>query len=316
MKSILLFFVSSALLMTSCKIQSNSDNRYESFDKSKAYKVSLNPQPGSVYHYDVTNESNVKTNYNDNKTENINRTFAGITYDVNKDSIGDFVFHIHYDSVHIYTKDAKGNETDIDANSLSSIDPMVKMLGILKAANITAVVSQAGVVKQIDGYSQMTDDMLKGFAKADNYTREVARKRWEQLIDQGIIKKNMDQLFNIFPDSAIHIGDKWKSTSHQNNEIGMDIKSVFSLDAMNSQFTLISSRGDMKNDSSKADLMGFAVTANLIGKQESEYQLETQTGMLLTSKLKASIDGTIQMIGKDVPVSIQTIVTMEGRKVR
>jgi len=32
----------------------------------------------------------------------------------------------------------------------------------------------------------------------------------DKAIGEGIVKKNVDQLFKMFPDSAVHVGDKWK----------------------------------------------------------------------------------------------------------
>lgn len=297
-------------------MQPGSSEQYESFDPSKSYKVGLNPEVGSKYHYEVTSETHIKTEYDDKSSDNVNKTTTGTYYQVSKDSSGNFLFHITYDSIHIYTKNKDG-ETDLDmANAPSSIDPVEKMMGLLKAANITATITPSGDVRQVSGYNDLTEKIMASFAQSDSYTKDMARKKWDQLIDQGIIKKNMDQLFKIFPDSAIRIGGQWKLNSQQDNGIVMNIKSIYTLKAMNSNFTLIESEGKMASDTSTVNLMGYDVLANLHGTQKSEYQLETKTGMLLTSKMKAHFEGSIQLLGKEIPVDIETTVVTSSKKMK
>jgi hypothetical protein len=56
--------------------------------------------------------------------------------------------------------------------------------------------------------------------------------------------------------------------------------------------------------------MGTLVSGNLQGK----YEVDTQTGMMLKNKVMAKVDGSLQMAGKDIPVTIKTTVTMNGKK--
>jgi hypothetical protein len=302
--------------LTACKVFPGNGEHYESYDPSKSYKLVLAPDSGAKYSFTVNNETSIKTDYEDKKTENVNRTTNAVSYLIGKDSVGNFLFHITYDSVHIYTKN-KDTENDLDmANAQTSLDFVEKMLGILKSANITAIISPKGEVKQVNGYDEMTAKIMAAFSGADNRTKDLAMQKWRQMIDQGIIKKNMEQLFTIFPDSAIKIGAQWKLTSHQNSDIGINLKSIYTLKEMNSHFTLIESEGKMLSDTNVVDVMGYNVMAKLQGSQESEYQLETSTGMLISSSVKAHFEGTLEVLGKEVPIDIQTSVIIEGKKTK
>ena len=53
-----------------------------------------------------------------------------------------------------------------------------------------------------------------------------------------MVRKNMDDLFRIFPDSAIHIGDSWKLT---NQNAGLMAKNIFRLKAINDDVAVIQS---------------------------------------------------------------------------
>jgi len=313
-KTALIYLV--IFLLAACKISPGTSEHYESYDPSKSYKLMLTPDSGSKYYFLINNETRIKTEYEDKKTDNVNRTTNGVYYKIDKDSVGDYLFHITYDSVHIYTKN-KDNETDLDmSNSSSTMDPVEKMLGILKNANVTATISPKGEIKQVNGYDEMTGKIMESLTNTDRNTKELAMQRWRQLIDKGLIKKNMEQLFSVFPDSSIKIGDQWKLASHSGSDIGMNLKSIYTLKAMNSQFTLIQSEGKMDSDTSTLDVMGFPVLAKLKGSQQSEYQLDTKTGMLISSEVKARFEGTLEVMGKEIPIDIYSSVTMEGKKMK
>jgi len=50
-------------------------------------------------------------------------------------------------------------------------------------------------------------------------------------------------------------------------------------------------------------MMGQVVTTNLVGKQEGEYEMDVNIGMLIKSSINAHVTGTIQIIGKNVEVA-------------
>ena len=56
-------------------------------------------------------------------------------------------------------------------------------------------------------------------------------------------------------------------------------------------------------------------TVNLKGSQEGEYEMETKTGMLISCRLSATVEGTIQTMGQQIPITIKTSVKIDGRKV-
>jgi Family of unknown function (DUF6263) len=190
------------------------------------------------------------------------------------------------------------------------------MLGTLKEAIITAIVSPSGEIKSVTGYKEIGEKIIAGFAENDIQGRTMAQNQWDQVIGEGLIKKNMDQLFKIFPDSAVHLGDTWKLSSREEGELKMNVSSSFTLKAINSDIAIIQSKGQISSDNTASNLMGYGeVSTDLKGEQEGEFEMETKTGMLLSCKIKASIKGTIQVMGRDIPVTISTTVKMTGKKI-
>jgi len=51
---------------------------------------------------------------------------------------------------------------------------------------------------------------MSGLNILDMNTRQMVENQWNQVVGEGLIKKNIDDLFKVFPGRAIHIGDTWK----------------------------------------------------------------------------------------------------------
>ncbi|MEP7373192.1 MAG: DUF6263 family protein [Chitinophagaceae bacterium] len=299
----------------SCKIQSDSDRSYDLHDADKVYKLQLNPTSGSAYHYDMENKTAIEINAEGKEVNTVNESEAGFNYSVGKDSAGDYLFTTTYDKIKLKTKNGD-TETEADAaNAMVSIDPVEKMLGILKAASIRATVTPNGEVKEVKGYDELEEKLMAGFAPNDDYGKHMAHTQWKKLIGEGVVKNTMDQLFQLFPDSAIHLHDTWKLNSTQAGELPMIVKNIYTLKAINDDIAIITSEGIMTSDKLSNSVVGYSnVAGKLEGKQKGEFEVETKTGILISSKVMANIEGVLQVMGKDIPVKIKTSIKMIGRK--
>ena len=187
----------------SCKTSPHSDRDYDKFDPNKTYSLKLNPVKGSAYHFEISNESSTEVEINDKKTERESKSTVGVVFKISKDSLDQSLFDINYDKVHLYSKNGE-EEVEADAdNATGSLNPLDKMLGILKGANMVATVSSSGEVKHIDGYQELGDKII---STVDPAAREIVRSQWEKQIGDNLVKNNMDQLFKILPDSSVQTG--------------------------------------------------------------------------------------------------------------
>lgn len=315
MKKYLLLILITGLFF-SCKSLLSEDKHFSDLKEGTVFKLKLNPTPGSAYHYDVVNETDIKFEVEDKKVVNSNRSTAGILYQLDKDTSGNFLFTMKYDKVGIYSKSGD-NETEYDGDKgVASIDPIEKMLGILTAYNLSITITPAGEVKAINGYREMTDKLMEQFTMSDETEKAAAKVKWEQIIKDGLVKKNIDQLFRIFPDSTLHIRDKWKLKSRQAGDLNMDVTTTYFLKDINNEIALIETSADIVSDSLPSDLMGYEVAADLKGSQFGEIMIETKTGMLVSARLSAKIEGTLELMEREIPVLIETRVEIKSKKIK
>lgn len=304
----------SLALICSCKILPDS-SRNSPNDKN-VYKLKLNPGKGARYYYDINNNAQVKMEVSGKNIENVNRSQTGVFYELKKDSADNLLLDLTYDKVHIYSKN-QDEVIEMDAaNAETSDDPMEKMLGALTTTHIHATMTPTGEVRSVTGYKEVADKIIESVNNRDASAQLMIRRRLEQTIGNGLIRGNMDQLFRIFPDSAVHIGDKWKLSSDQPGPIKLNTKGSFILENIEDGIARITSKGDMSSDSASSNIQGYDVTTNLKGTQEGEYQMDVHTGMLVSARITASVEGTLDMIGRQIPVTVEMKIDMKGQKVK
>jgi Family of unknown function (DUF6263) len=312
-KAVILFVCISC---TCCKFLPGSNRRYDDNNPGKVYHLRLNPVVGSQYTYTVTRSTEFVMEVEGKKVDNKSRATMEVTYTIGKDSIGEILLGIVYNKIHLYTRNGDTEqEEDADKAGNETADPVEKMLGILKGASLRAVVNSAGQIKSMQGDEAIKDKLLAGFRPSDTYAKTIASQQWDRQVKDGLLKNNMEQLFNIFPDSAVHVGDRWKLSSTQHEAIDMVNKASFQLKEIVDGTAVIRSEGEISSDHSSGSLNGTSYTADLIGKQEGDIAMETATGMLLSNTSESEITGTISSMGRDVPVTITISMKLEGRRV-
>jgi Family of unknown function (DUF6263) len=114
----------------------------------------------------------------------------------------------------------------------------------------------------------------------------------------------------------VHVGDRWKLSSTQHEQIDLINKASCQLKEIVDGTAVIRSQGKITSDSSSGTLNGTPYTADLKGKEESDLAMETTTGMLLSSTSESSITGTISSMGRDIPVTIHISTKLEGHRVK
>jgi hypothetical protein len=306
------WYISAMFFLTACKMQPGADRNHTSPDR--IFKLRLRPVAGSKFSYDVLNDTRTKMEVEDKTIENINKSEAEVIFSIDKDSSGNTLIGVKYQKLHIYSKQ-NDKETDInDANAASSSDPTEKFLGALKKANIVATVNSAGEVKNVSGYREVVNEILPQLNIEDLNSKIMIQKQWQQMVEENLIRKNIDQLFKIFPDSAVHIGDQWKIMSREKGDINFMVKHFFTLKSISDGVAYVDSHGEIQSDTASADLMGYSVSTDLKGEQKGEYEIDVNSGMMLFGKINNEINGTVQVMGRDVPLKIKVTIKIKGTK--
>src|SRR5258708_15901845 len=119
------------VLLCSCKTQPDANRHYADGNEKKEYKLTLRPDKGEQYYYDVSNESEVKMEIGDRKVDNINRAHTGVIYMLDRDSANDLLLDMSYDKVHLYSKENDEVTEQNAANAPTSRHPVERILAAM-----------------------------------------------------------------------------------------------------------------------------------------------------------------------------------------
>jgi len=305
-------FVLAVASFAACKLPLGETSTRDS-EKNTLF-LKFNPKPGSVYHYDVDNKAEISMEMNGKKTEKLSAFTVGMTYRINKDSSGNYLFETNYDKVHMESKNDEVESVYDAENASFSPNGTDKMLGALKESKLTVSVSPGREIKIVSGYEELSKKLMATLDTTNGYAKQVAQQKIDEIIKKGLIQRNVDQLFRFFPDSAMHIGSKWKMESKEQNDFTLNVSTFYTLNDIENGKAFINSKSTITSDKTPLAVMGYSVVPDLKGEQEGVYQVEASTCMLLNASITATVKGKLEMGGSAIPISIKLKVNIEGKK--
>lgn len=315
-----LVYLTSIVMMFAC----NNEKHHSANEK----KYQLNNIPVTVssntpvkYYYTITSEINWQVKIDDKKIENKNKSAVGLIYEISKDSTGNKVITVKYDSLHVYTKN-NDVETDADASNESAfMSPVEKVLSLIKGSVIKVTVNNKGKIVDIKGSKELADKIMQHMQTQDTHTQEIVRATINKFAGEDFVKNNVTQVTSIFPDTAVYIGDSWTKQANMNEGIAIKTLTNYTLNAIHNNIAEISadSRIDDVGSNAPTEITGDNnnnTTVNINGKDESRYSIDLNTGIILHTLSQTSLTGKLQTIIKsDIPITIKTKKEITARKI-
>jgi hypothetical protein len=294
------------LFLISCRQQTHSA-------AEPKYTFALHLKPGLKYYYTITNETATKLEANNKKVETANNSTVGFIYETVQDTTGGFMVKITYDSLHIVTK--KGDAvTEVDAaNAKNSIDPLEKMLGSLKGSSLFVTMNNKGEVTSVNGYKEITVKLMSFIDVNNEAEKNTVTSQISGMLGEGFVKNNLQGL-DIFPDSALYVGDSWTKQQTQSGDLKLNLNTTYTLQSVKDSIAEIKSSSEVNNNNTATNMMGTNVVVNFKGNEKGSFKTDLRTGMLLNQQSAISVNGTVELNGTHVPVDIKMTKEVVARK--
>lgn len=296
-------------LVLSCK---NNPTRHSESDPK--YQLGLNLPADVKYYYTIINEMQTEVEYDGKKVETANKSELGLVYEISKDSLDNLLLKLIYDKFHIVLKDQNGEQEINAANGVSSYDPVGKILNNIVGSSLNVTLSPKGDVLQVTGSKQISDKILTALNAQDANTRKTVEQQISKLVGESFIKNNLEQGFKIFPDTAVYEGDSWQQKTSQTGEIKFDAITTYTLESVKKDVAHITSETTIDNPSNTSNVMGYEVMSNMKGTQKGYFETDVKTGMLLKSESSTALNGSMQIMGREVPIEIKVMKTIKSEK--
>jgi hypothetical protein len=290
------------LLVLSC--QDVAKQRGQDAEK---YNFGLQLQKGSKYYYTIINETKTQLEVNDKKAETGNKAEIGLLYEVVKDSSGFVSVKLTYDKLLIVLTPAEGGEQEYDASdSIYVNDPVIKMLRAIKGSALVINLNSKGDVLNVEGSNEIYQKVMAGLNVPDDASKKQLQGQLSKLVGVNFVKGNLEQGFQLFPDTALQEGDKWNNKLIQEADIKFEGLAEYELTSVKNNTATVEEKSAIANDKKTSiDIMGYKVSTAMKGKQDGLYKIDTKTGMIINGESSAFMEGTMQIMGQEIPVTVK-----------
>lgn len=220
---------------------------------------------------------------------------------------------VTYDQLKFSLKNKEG-EKEIDAaNSGHSFDNLEKQLAAIKGASMNITLNKKGDVLQVVGSKEIADKLIATLHATNPASQARVREQFNKFIGEDFVKNNLATQFKLFPDSTVAVGNTWEIKNIISAEIGVNAVTKYVFDDMDGSSATVTGSAEINTDNN-ATIMGNEVVTNMKGNQEGRFETDTATGLLMKGETTTSMEGSFQMMGKDIPVSIKIKKHITGKK--
>lgn len=196
-----------------------------------------------------------------------------------KNTFGRFVVNMALQQGSLYI------DTDLPFSDTSTspdaLEVMKGMFHALKNRSFYTKVNAEGDIIEVRGVKEMGEAMIQGM-RLDKGIRDLVQHNFTQIFNDETLKQSLSQMFNVYPDTRVGIGDSWQK-SISIPAIRNETKSTYTLKEFNNGDLVIDVRSEMKIGDSK-------------GIQTGRFVLDTATGLVLSGNYEQKFDGMVSRI--------------------
>lgn len=164
------------------------------------------------------------------------------------------------------------------------------------------IVDKNGDVTQVIGL----DSLINAFGKNNPSAN---------FINEESIKSSMNQFFSFYPNQPIAVGEKWNKEQTIFNNVKMKAQTTYTLEKVENSLAYITVAATISTDSvQKISFNGMEMTLSLKGNQNGQIIVDTKTGLFTTSTSQQVLDGSIGVMGQEIPTKVTTNIVNSFKK--
>lgn len=268
-----------------------------------------------TYYFTTTSTTKTKTEVNGNDISSDNISEMGLIYEIRKDSLKNLSITITYDKlkVHINNQD-KEEDINID-NAPHSVNTVEKALSKIKGAKIYLILNNAGKVISIKGYDDIINSILNQIEIKDANTKQLVEAKLKKMLSEENVKSSIADVQKIIPGNSVYVGETWEKNSTQTEEnININFKTKYTLVSLDGGIAKITAEGKVLNTGENQSMQ--MSIKDLAGSQKSVFEIDTASGLILSSNTEADFEGKIEVNRSVVPIKIVTNKVIKGKRLK
>jgi hypothetical protein len=218
---------------------------------------------GAGYSLDITND--------DGKIETINAEFK--SFKMNMKLMGM--------EINVDTDKPVVNETEDSTQTMANVSNKInKVFSLIKGKKFLMKVNKEGEVLEVNGFEQIFSSMADS-AGVDSTEREKVMQSVKQQFNEGDIKNRFADIFYIFPQKEVKVGDTWeKEYETVSGKAPIKNHTVYKVKEI---------EGDMVTLSSKTDITSAQENMKAEGTQTGTFIVDSRSGLVVNAELAQDI---------------------------
>lgn len=275
-------------------------------------KLMIKFKKGDSYKVEANNSSKTKmtiSNQNNENDEIEKYVYNFKITDIDKDNtytINSTIKSIYFKSTGsggTYEYDSLRDTAKNDINSMM----MTSFIG----KSFTIKITPTGEVKEVTGFDELINTQIDNLPLGDEY-KTTEKNILKQFFGKDSLKQQVEQMFKVYPDKKVNVGDKWSTKMSTSLGIPMIIDSTFQLKEEKDAIATVSEYSKIYVDQNKKTVKidGMNEKANVSGVQNSTIKINENSGLIIDQEITQKLTGTIGM-NKDKQSASQTVPVTE-----
>jgi Family of unknown function (DUF6263) len=273
MKKPAIFLAAALLIMSVTGIQSCKTSSKTSTSKM----LKFNLEQGKGYDYKMIWD--LDTKMGDQKSS---VSITGL-YSMNITSIDEKVRSVStaYKSIRM-NMNVMGMQIDLDSDKpfedntgaggdKNPLEIMNKVMAGLVGKKFMIKVDEEGKVLEVTGFEKIINNMIDSMEMDDNTKVQVMASMKDQFSDQTI-KDQFAQVFTIFPNKEIKVGDSWEKKYTTGGKIGAEYATTYTVKEIEGDHVSLTTRTNIGTDGGAQDIKGTQ-SGNII--------VDSKTGLMI-----------------------------------
>ncbi|MEP0817135.1 MULTISPECIES: DUF6263 family protein [Trichocoleus] len=204
-------------------------------------------------------------------------------------------------------------------------NPLTASLSTLVGQSISAKITPAGTVREVQGIDQLIARMISGMKIPNNAVKAQIENTLRSQFGEEMFKELFSQSLDIYPTQPINVGDSWSKKMTLSKGFPMTVETTYTLKAVKNNIATvdISSQVKPSPNAPALQISGASLKQNLAGTQKGSMQIQLNTGMVTQSQVNQDISGKFQVQGlpgasqaMSWPVSVKGTVSIEQTLIR
>lgn len=179
--------------------------------------------------------------------------------------------------------------TDVESNPTGAMNKVMK--GLVNKPFMVKVDAEGNVL-EITGVDKIVTDMVDSLGLSEERKQMVVASMKDQFSDESM-KDNFAEMFTIFPNKEVKVGDSWKKTYSKGGRTAATFNTTYTVKEIDGDHVTLKAESKI----SGKDEMDVA------GTQTGNIIIDSKTGLMINAEydqdMKMSISGQkVSMIGK------------------